>query len=463
MAARYSTNPQAQEIAKEAPDQAAEESEEEVEDIEDHLEVFLQDILIKVLREFKIDEEKWHALLQDFVKRAIFTVKPSSFMFKDSIDITKYIKIQLVEYKDTSKSKYLNGVVINKSIAHKRMSWNIENPRILLLSNSLGYIKDEADFMDLESEIKQEDSFIYIIMKKIEQVQPNLIFVQKDTSMKAIEALLERDITLITNVKESVMQRIGRFTQTILCPSTNLLMPNFTLGKCERFTMESLAQKSLNKTVEAINTNIIELDGCLPFLGCTILLSGKDMNELKLVKHALKKILRLSRQLILENEYYKFLNLAPQLQSPISNLLELVEDEEAERRRSPFLHHKQMQRSYLIFKEVVYTKQTKDYREAEHDETEEKDINQAQLTEREVQNKINMVCQSPKTVAVHFYNEKENDISLISRLRELCPQSVTKCSACSQYQLYHTHHFFHKDGYVEMRMRFSRESNPNPE
>lgn len=60
-------------------------------------------------------------MLADLVTRAIKTVQPSSFVFKDSIDITKYIKIQLIHYKDTSKSKYLNGVVVNKSIAHKRM------------------------------------------------------------------------------------------------------------------------------------------------------------------------------------------------------------------------------------------------------------------------------------------------------------------------------------------------------
>ena len=60
---------------------------------------------------------------------------------------------------------------------------------------------------------------------------------------------------------------------------------------------------------EQNTTNVIQLDGCLPFLGCTIMLSGPDMQELKLVKHALKKILRMSRQLILENEYYTFLEL----------------------------------------------------------------------------------------------------------------------------------------------------------
>lgn len=231
--------------------------------------------------------------------------------------------------------------------------------------------------MDLESEIKQEESFIQIIMKKIDLVSPNLIFVQNDTSMKAIEALLEKNITLITNVKESVMQRIGRFTQTISCASTNLITPDFILGKCERFSMESYAQKSLNKTVEAISSNVIQLEGCLAFLGCTILLSGPDMTELKLVKHALKKILRMSRQLILENEYYQFLNLGslnPRKDMPIHKL---TEPEEVNLRVSPFLHHKHLQRSFLIFKEVSYSKSNHLVHQQEYEDSEDKEINQA--------------------------------------------------------------------------------------
>jgi hypothetical protein len=38
-------------------------------------------------------------------------------------------------------------------------------------------------------------------MKKIELVGPDLIFVQNDASLKAIETLLQGDITLVTNVK----------------------------------------------------------------------------------------------------------------------------------------------------------------------------------------------------------------------------------------------------------------------
>lgn len=88
----------------------------------------------------------------------------------------------------------------------------MDNPRILLLSNSLGYIKDEQDFLDLETEIKQEDFFIHIIMNKIELVKPDLIFVHKEASLKAIQALLAKDIILVTNVKKKQMERLERLT-----------------------------------------------------------------------------------------------------------------------------------------------------------------------------------------------------------------------------------------------------------
>lgn len=135
-------------------------------------------------------------------------------------------------------------------------------------------------------------------------VKPNLIIVQNDASFKAIEKLVEEKITLITNVKPSVMQRLGRLTQTITVPSAVFLDEQFNTGKCEKFFMENLPQFEQKGSGKIENiTHLIQLDGCLPFLGCTIILSDRDINELKIVKHALKKMLRLSRQIILENEY----------------------------------------------------------------------------------------------------------------------------------------------------------------
>jgi len=138
---------------------------------------YMADIRERVIKEFELDHGKWSEILSKFVLQAIQTVRPWSYKCGDSIDITKYVKIQLIQYKDTSKCKYVNGVVIKKSIAHNRMRKAIDNPKILLLSNSLGIQKDEEDFLDIETEIKQEDAFINIVMRKIKSVNPNLVIV----------------------------------------------------------------------------------------------------------------------------------------------------------------------------------------------------------------------------------------------------------------------------------------------
>lgn len=72
------------------------------------------------------------------------TVRPTSAILNDSIDINRYVKIVTVEYQNQEKCRFVHGVVFKKDIGSKRMRSNIENPRILLLANSLGYVQDDA-------------------------------------------------------------------------------------------------------------------------------------------------------------------------------------------------------------------------------------------------------------------------------------------------------------------------------
>jgi len=94
----------------------------------------------------------------------VTTVKPTSEMLNDSIDINEFVKIVTVYHPDQSKCRSVNGVIFKKDIANKHMRNKIEQPKILLLANSLGYVhEDGLALVDLGREIEQEDTLIQII------------------------------------------------------------------------------------------------------------------------------------------------------------------------------------------------------------------------------------------------------------------------------------------------------------
>ena len=83
-----------------------------------------------------IDIKKWHALIHEFVIKAVEQIKPSSKLLNDSMNLNDFVKIKLIPWKDNSRSQYINGVVITKNLADRRMLSQISNPNILLLKNT---------------------------------------------------------------------------------------------------------------------------------------------------------------------------------------------------------------------------------------------------------------------------------------------------------------------------------------
>ena len=136
----------------------------------------------------------------------------------------------------------MNGVVFKKDVAHKSMATDIEEPKILMLANSLGYLQDEADYMDIMELQQQEDPYFQIIRSKVNLVKPNIIFVEKNASRKAIESFKEDGITLVTDVPSHMMAMITRCTQTVMCPSTNLISASFIVGRCKHFYTQKVAK-----------------------------------------------------------------------------------------------------------------------------------------------------------------------------------------------------------------------------
>ena len=92
------------------------------------------------------------------------------------------------------------------------MRTQIQNPKILLLNNSLGYVQEDDGYVDIDSENKQQETFMKIIENKIKSLSPDLIFIEKDASRLALETLESDNITVVTVTKAKMLKMIARAT-----------------------------------------------------------------------------------------------------------------------------------------------------------------------------------------------------------------------------------------------------------
>ena len=93
----------------------------------------IQKVVTEQLYMNELSCHKWEAKLTEFVLKAVEQVKPLSRMQGDFMDINSYIKVKIIDWKDNSKSSYVDGLVMSNSIASRRMQTVRTNPRVLLL------------------------------------------------------------------------------------------------------------------------------------------------------------------------------------------------------------------------------------------------------------------------------------------------------------------------------------------
>ena len=86
-------------------------------------------------------------------------------------------------------------------------------------------------------------------------------------------------ITLVMNVKPSVMERVARCTQAELVSSIDAQLKKPVLGMCHNFYVRSYPIPGKDKT-----KTMMFFDGCATHLGCTVILRGATNPELKRVK-----------------------------------------------------------------------------------------------------------------------------------------------------------------------------------
>ncbi|CAG9857457.1 unnamed protein product [Phyllotreta striolata] len=228
----------------------------------------------------------WSSTVQDVLQRLIGLVRPDKNHDAIDLDIRHYVRFKTLPGASKADTALVEGIVCSKNVAHIDMKTDIDHPRILLLQCSVVYQRTEGRLMSLEPILMQEYEYLRNVAARIVALRPHVVLVQKNVSRLAQEMLRRRDVTLVRNVKRSVMERLARCTGADLVTAVDAHIGRPELGTCARFYVRNY------KTDRGKLKTLMHFEG-LPgaHLGATVLLRGAAEEELKKVKEAAELML----------------------------------------------------------------------------------------------------------------------------------------------------------------------------
>jgi 1-phosphatidylinositol-3-phosphate 5-kinase len=246
---------------------------------------------------------EWLDIVTALAWQAANFVKPDT-RAGGSMDPGNYVKIKCVASGNQNESILIRGIVCSKNITHKRMISQYKNPRVMLLAGSLEYQRVAGQLASFNTLLQQENEHMKAIIAKIESLRPNVLLVEKSASSYAQQYLLEKEISLVLNVKRSLLDRIARCTGAVLCPSLDSIS-TARLGHCELFRTERVLEQheAGNQSNRKPSRTLMYFEGCPRRLGCTVVLRGSCREELKKVKHVIQYAVFAAYHLSLETSF----------------------------------------------------------------------------------------------------------------------------------------------------------------
>ncbi|KAI0334482.1 hypothetical protein GY45DRAFT_1431675 [Cubamyces sp. BRFM 1775] len=265
-----------------------------------HLRIMLRQMLtaedIPNIREW---EETLLKLALRIARELTFTAHPHRQ--GADMDVRRYVKIKKVPGGAPKDSEYVDGAVITKNVAHKQMSRNLRNPRVMLVTFPLEFHRVEGQYMHFGQIFRQEKEYLGNLASRIAALRPHVVLAEKSVSRLALDALAKRQIAVARAVKPSAVQFVARMTQGDVFSSMDKLALEPRLGHCARFRLQTFD----HPLIPGRRKTYMRFEGCNSEMGCTILLRGGDIETLRRVKKVTRFLAFMVRNLKLETHLWK--------------------------------------------------------------------------------------------------------------------------------------------------------------
>ncbi|KAK0158635.1 hypothetical protein PV328_009612 [Microctonus aethiopoides] len=242
-----------------------------------------EDSLIKQLLCKENLSQRWSEIILPLAHQLVDQVRPDQNHNADDMDIRQYIQIKKSPGGSRNDCEIVSGVVCSKNVAHRGMNAMIAHPKILLLQCGLMYQRVEGKLLSLEPVMLQENEYLGHTVARITALGPDIVMVHRSVSRLAQDRFRQCGVTLVLNVKLSVLERVARCTgATIVNTIDAHLATRFKLGTCKKFYLRHFPDYR-----NGVKT-LMYFENCANgHLGSTILLRGGTAAELKKVKNVM--------------------------------------------------------------------------------------------------------------------------------------------------------------------------------
>jgi thermosome len=130
-----------------------------------------------------------------------------------------FIKLEKKEGGSIEDTQYINGVLIDKEVAHPGMPKLIKGAKIALLDVALEIEKTETDARieitspdQMQAFLQQEEKMLKEMVAKITKSNANAVFIQKGIDDVAQHYLAKAGILAVRRVKKSDMEKLAKAT-----------------------------------------------------------------------------------------------------------------------------------------------------------------------------------------------------------------------------------------------------------
>ena len=172
-----------------------------------------------------VGDDKTKLELGKLVIRAVKQVMDKSADGKSTID-HDFIKLEKKSGGSVSDTQFINGVLIDKEIAHPGMPKSMANAKIALLDVALEIEKTETDARieitspeQMQAFLQQEEKTLKEMVEKIKKSGVTVVFTQKGIDDVAQHFLAKAGIIAVRRIKKSDMEKLARATKAKITTS----------------------------------------------------------------------------------------------------------------------------------------------------------------------------------------------------------------------------------------------------